>query len=109
MRSRMSSAIFCSRRLCRAALGRCRRCERFCLAEQATQRTLKLTKELLNWLRLRRELLFDSDRKSTRLNSSHANISYAVSCLKKKKNNTHRVESDYSYEPATSSACDRRT
>src|SRR3712207_7776970 len=26
------------------------------------------------------------DRKSTRLNSSHANISYAVFCLKKKKN-----------------------
>src|SRR3712207_8282824 len=30
-------------------------------------------------------LLFASDRKSTRLNSSHANISYAVFCLKKKK------------------------
>src|SRR3712207_9005485 len=31
------------------------------------------------------------DRKSTRLNSSHANISYAVFCLKKKKNHTsHR-------------------
>src|SRR3712207_9575168 len=29
-----------------------------------------------------------ADRKSTRLNSSHANISYAVFCLKKKKNNT---------------------
>src|SRR3712207_7510404 len=29
--------------------------------------------------------LFDGDRKSTRLNSSHANISYAVFCLKKKK------------------------
>src|SRR3712207_6967597 len=29
------------------------------------------------------------DRKSTRLNSSHANISYAVFCLKKKK--THRT------------------
>src|SRR3712207_8058911 len=29
------------------------------------------------------------DRKSTRLNSSHANISYAVFCLKKKKQ--HRV------------------
>src|SRR5258707_10937363 len=28
---------------------------------------------------------FDGDRKSTRLNSSHANISYAVFCLKKKK------------------------
>src|SRR5690606_39431200 len=27
----------------------------------------------------------DSDRKSTRLNSSHAKISYAVFCLKKKK------------------------
>src|SRR3712207_7079586 len=30
----------------------------------------------------------DRDRKSTRLNSSHANISYAVFCLKKKKKNT---------------------
>src|SRR3712207_7282065 len=29
----------------------------------------------------------DQDRKSTRLNSSHANISYAVFCLKKKKMN----------------------
>src|SRR3712207_7139496 len=29
----------------------------------------------------------EADRKSTRLNSSHANISYAVFCLKKKKNN----------------------
>src|SRR3712207_8986333 len=29
--------------------------------------------------------LGDEDRKSTRLNSSHANISYAVFCLKKKK------------------------
>src|SRR3712207_8147179 len=27
----------------------------------------------------------ETDRKSTRLNSSHANISYAVFCLKKKK------------------------
>src|SRR3712207_8670783 len=29
--------------------------------------------------------IVDQDRKSTRLNSSHANISYAVFCLKKKK------------------------
>src|SRR3712207_7566808 len=38
------------------------------------------------------------DRKSTRLNSSHANISYAVFCLKKKKNSTvstHRASMDY--------------
>src|SRR2546426_11741884 len=31
----------------------------------------------------------DVDRKSTRLNSSHLVISYAVFCLKKKKKNTH--------------------
>src|SRR3712207_8997318 len=34
------------------------------------------------------------DRKSTRLNSSHANISYAVFCLKKKKGKmiTHKFQ-----------------
>src|SRR3712207_6982021 len=31
------------------------------------------------------------DRKSTRLNSSHANISYAVFCLKKKKHPTIHI------------------
>src|SRR3712207_8907573 len=31
------------------------------------------------------------DRKSTRLNSSHANISYAVFCLKKKKQSHHHA------------------
>src|SRR3712207_7723531 len=31
------------------------------------------------------------DRKSTRLNSSHANISYAVFCLKKKKKTQHKT------------------
>src|SRR3712207_7190242 len=31
------------------------------------------------------------DRKSTRLNSSHANISYAVFCLKKKKSSSIRT------------------
>src|SRR3712207_7125135 len=33
------------------------------------------------------------DRKSTRLNSSHANISYAVFCLKKKKTKSHTSSS----------------
>src|SRR2546430_6516012 len=33
----------------------------------------------------RRQQVFHSDRKSTRLNSSHSQISYAVFCLKKKK------------------------
>src|SRR3712207_9020272 len=39
-----------------------------------------------------------SDRKSTRLNSSHANISYAVFCLKKKKlhsDSTHNHHPNY--------------
>src|SRR3712207_7236317 len=36
-----------------------------------------------------RRVLPDRDRKSTRLNSSHANISYAVFCLKKKKKTKH--------------------
>src|SRR5688572_33487742 len=33
-----------------------------------------------------------SDRKSTRLNSSHSQISYAVFCLKKKKKKTKKKE-----------------
>src|SRR3712207_8013622 len=37
-----------------------------------------------------------TDRKSTRLNSSHANISYAVFCLKKKKKTTIHVQITYS-------------
>src|SRR3712207_7758295 len=35
------------------------------------------------------------DRKSTRLNSSHANISYAVFCLKKKNKNTCILKNHY--------------
>src|SRR6266480_6185910 len=37
------------------------------------------------WQRLLPGLRADQDRKSTRLNSSHMSISYAVFCLKKKK------------------------
>src|SRR3712207_7787140 len=39
-------------------------------------------------------LHFSRDRKSTRLNSSHANISYAVFCLKKK---TSKLQSSQSF------------
>src|SRR3712207_6895675 len=39
---------------------------------------------LLAGLHIRRQEISYADRKSTRLNSSHANISYAVFCLKKK-------------------------
>src|SRR5688572_31697770 len=34
------------------------------------------------------------DRKSTRLNSSHSQISYAVFCLKKKKKNRHKSNAE---------------
>src|SRR5690606_41906829 len=37
--------------------------------------------------RQQRSQISREDRKSTRLNSSHVKISYAVFCLKKKKNN----------------------
>src|SRR3712207_7099732 len=52
------------------------------------------TEEPTNWSRRYKanleKLHSGKDRKSTRLNSSHANISYAVFCLKKKNNqNSH--------------------
>src|SRR2546430_8055745 len=40
---------------------------------------------LLEWEKVRTDMLTIQDRKSTRLNSSHSQISYAVFCLKKKK------------------------
>src|SRR3954449_10157562 len=46
-------------------------------------------------------MLFRSDRKSTRLNSSHTLISYAVFCLKKKKTNTTPKTTDIDQPSAT--------
>src|SRR5205085_8676311 len=40
------------------------------------------------FLTSRKNKAINSDRKSTRLNSSHSQISYAVFCLKKKKNSS---------------------
>src|SRR2546430_6605963 len=42
--------------------------------------------DILTALPKRRQFDYDEDRKSTRLNSSHSQISYAVFCLKKKTN-----------------------
>src|SRR3712207_168677 len=50
--------------------------QRDALADQRAEAALELADDLA---------LLQLDRKSTRLNSSHANISYAVFCLKKKK------------------------
>src|SRR5438876_8349918 len=43
--------------------------------------------------------IVEGDRKSTRLNSSHPSISYAVFCLKKKKK--HRTSTHTNNQPAT--------
>src|SRR3712207_6921602 len=44
----------------------------------------KVTKAIADAITAAAEAVANGDRKSTRLNSSHANISYAVFCLKKK-------------------------
>src|SRR3989449_4613503 len=49
----------------------------------------------------------DQDRKSTRLNSSHGYISYAVFCLKKKKKKTKNINEDERVQQATSSVTRR--
>src|SRR2546430_3336106 len=51
------------------------------------------------------------DRKSTRLNSSHSQISYAVFCLKKKKTVTHtsHLHSCFPHETATPYTIDKAT
>src|SRR5258707_1133166 len=49
------------------------------------------------------------DRKSTRLNSSHANISYAVFCLKKKKKSTINQQSAINNQQSTISRSQKRS
>src|SRR5205085_8713485 len=48
-----------------------------------------------------------TDRKSTRLNSSHSQISYAVFCLKKKKKSILFLPSEHKRESARSPGNDR--
>src|SRR3712207_7567240 len=59
----------------------------------ATWLTQKLSDEVAARTRATNRRIAQRDRKSTRLNSSHANISYAVFCLKKKQNNTIHIPS----------------
>src|SRR5438552_14556908 len=54
--------------------------------ESADHRTFHLTGDGLDRLEVARQ-----DRKSTRLNSSHQIISYAVFCLKKKKKRSSKI------------------
>src|SRR3712207_7627830 len=60
-------------------------------------RSIDLSAEDRNELRAWHGFTGDEDRKSTRLNSSHANISYAVFCLKKKKKYTKHLHDTSTY------------
>src|SRR5690625_7065665 len=61
--------------------------ELFGLAKLPGQRMLPATtSDQQNIVNTHELVIFSADRKSTRLNSSHVAISYAVFCLKKKKN-----------------------
>src|SRR2546427_4443511 len=73
------TTLFRSRPRCRG--GSSRGCARACAPAEAAD-------------------LPDRDRKSTRLNSSHSQISYAVFCLKKKKDNGLEIATvDRDYAP----------
>src|SRR2546430_12381584 len=50
-----------------------------------TSKATAYTPICMIWLKASTALLRTADRKSTRLNSSHSQISYAVFCLKKKR------------------------
>src|SRR3712207_7238221 len=76
--------------------GRARRALRGHLARRAHPRSqgplpYRIPNLLGRFTTNRRKDSNERDRKSTRLNSSHANISYAVFCLKKKKSNQHTL------------------
>src|SRR5687768_17893830 len=55
--------------------------------ERSAYSFLRSLRSLRTGLRPACSALYRADRKSTRLNSSHGYISYAVFCLKKKKKN----------------------
>src|SRR5690554_8005459 len=62
--------------------------------------SLRNQKDWYSWLSvllyMPRAGMFSGDRKSTRLNSSHVRISYAVFCLKKKKKKKKNMKSEKS-------------
>src|SRR5207249_5710642 len=66
----------------------CTRCVRF-MEDVAQEPVLNVSERGDRaFIGIHSEGRLDQDRKSTRLNSSHVSISYAVFCLKKKKKNT---------------------
>src|SRR2546422_4606309 len=74
------STLFPYTTLFRSAAGRAHRRTGLTVTLHATRAPLGLDQL---------DILHEEDRKSTRLNSSHGYISYAVFCLKKKNNQQH--------------------
>src|SRR2546430_12542449 len=70
-----------------------------CWNTSLTEETLQPSRSSFAWLNGADWSLSPLDRKSTRLNSSHSQISYAVFCLKKKKKKTDMMSHDHEYEP----------
>src|SRR5699024_12077797 len=64
-------------------------CLRIVVVETAFVDQAEIEQVDRNFRIVHRSQLLDEDRKSTRLNSSHVSISYAVFCLKKKKHIHH--------------------
>src|SRR2546422_6741827 len=66
---------------------------RFCGGPQGSSRLARLETQMSSPPKPpgRPEVMYRLDRKSTRLNSSHGYISYAVFCLKKKKQHNKRA------------------
>src|SRR5438874_10476379 len=67
------------------------------IARDAPDPVAMLRAGALAWIRLAgdpvvRQIMLIEDRKSTRLNSSHVEISYAVFCLKKKKKRQKKIQ-----------------
>src|SRR2546427_1198447 len=62
-----------------------------CLPPRSCRPSMISTFHLFEARNTNHRVLRDKDRKSTRLNSSHSQISYAVFCLKKKKQKRIRV------------------
>src|SRR5258705_4447383 len=62
--------------------------------DNVRQQLRRAREELRHCMAVRRGRSEREDRKSTRLNSSHLGISYAVFCLKKKKNSLLVVAND---------------
>src|SRR5256886_8108173 len=64
------------------------------IAEPVRQNDLERVRAEVEQIAGRRVLTGLKDRKSTRLNSSHSQISYAVFCLKKKKQTHNRTHTN---------------